>query len=80
MGLAGAGLAQRRAARELDAADPELVVIGTIDANSITQATTYATTMAYVPPVTTRAARDAWCAGHHDDPAPQAYPFGFPTD
>ena len=56
------------------------VVIGTIDANSITQATTYATTMAYVPPVTTRAARDAWCAGHHDDPAPQAYPFGFPTD
>jgi Family of unknown function (DUF5995) len=56
------------------------LVITTIDANSITQATTYATTMAYVPPVTTRAARDAWCAAHHDDPAPQAYPFGFPTD
>ena len=56
------------------------LVVTTIDANSITQATTYATTMAYAPPVTSRAARDAWCAGHHDDPAPQAYPFGFPTD
>jgi len=56
------------------------LVIATIDANSITQATTYATTMAYAPPVTSRADRDSWCAGHHDDPAPQAYPFGFPTD
>lgn len=56
------------------------LVTATIDANSVTQATTYATTMAYVPPVTTRDARDAWCALHHADPAPLAYPFGFPTD
>jgi hypothetical protein len=56
------------------------VVTATIDANSITQATAYSTTFAYAPPVTSRAARDTWCAAHHDDPAPQAYPFGFPTD
>jgi hypothetical protein len=56
------------------------VVLTTINANSITQATTYSTAMSYLPPVTTRAARDAWCSAHKDDPAPQAYPFGFPTD
>jgi hypothetical protein len=56
------------------------VVVATIDANSITQATTYSTSLSYVPPVTTRAARDSWCAAHKDDPAPEAYPFGFPTD
>jgi hypothetical protein len=56
------------------------LVVATIDANSITQATTYSTTMAYAPPVTTRDARDAWCAAHKDDAAPLAYPFGFPTD
>jgi hypothetical protein len=55
------------------------VVTATIDGNSVTQATTYSTTYAYTP-VNTRAARDAWCPVHHDDPAPQAYPFGFPTD
>lgn len=55
------------------------LVTATIDANSITQATTYATTFAYTP-VNTRAARDAWCPVHHEDPAPQPYPFGFPTD
>jgi hypothetical protein len=52
-----------------------------IDANSVTQASTYATSFGYVPPVTTSAAdRDAFCAVHKDDPAPQAYPFGQPTD
>jgi Family of unknown function (DUF5995) len=56
------------------------LVIATIDANSVTQATTYSTTMAYAPPVTSRADRDAWCAAHHDDPAPKAYPFGYPAD
>ena len=43
------------------------------------QATTYATTFAYTP-VNTRAARDAWCPVHNEDPAPLAYPFGFPKD
>ncbi len=56
------------------------LVVTTIDSNSTTQATTYATTLAYVPPVTTSAARDAWCRVHKDDVAPQAYPFGIPTD
>jgi hypothetical protein len=57
------------------------VVTAEIDANSVTQATTYATTMTYAPPVTISAAdRNAYCAAHHDDPAPEAYPFGFPTD
>jgi len=56
------------------------VVTAGIDANSVTQATTYATTMAYTPPVTSRDTRDAWCAAHHADPAPDAYPFGYPTD
>jgi hypothetical protein len=56
------------------------LVIATIEANSVTQATTYSTTLSYLPPATTSAARNAWCAVHKDDPAPQAYPFGFPTD
>jgi Family of unknown function (DUF5995) len=56
------------------------VVDTVIDANSVTQATTYRAAFSYLPPVTTRVARDAWCAAHKDDPAPQAYPFGFPTD
>ena len=56
------------------------LVATSIDANSVTQATTYATSLSYVPPVTTSADRDAFCAVHKDDPAPQAYPFGQPTD
>jgi hypothetical protein len=55
------------------------LVTSTIEANSITQANFYATSFAYNA-VNTRAARDAWCPAHHDDPAPDAYPFGFPTD
>lgn len=68
---------------ELIAAEPALtrpLVTATIDANSITQANTYATTLAYTPPLTSRNSRDAFCALHHNDPAPQAYPFGTPTD
>ena len=68
---------------ELIAAAPALTrstVTATIEANSTAQARTYATTLAYAPPATTRDARDSFCAAHHDDPAPQAYPFGTPTD
>jgi hypothetical protein len=68
---------------ELIAAAPALtrpLVTATIEANSATQATTYATAFSYLPPVTTRAARAAFCPVHHNDPAPQAYPFGMPTD
>ena len=68
---------------ELIAAAPALTrrtVTATIEANSAAQARTYATTLAYAAPTSTRAGRDAFCAAHHDDPAPQAYPFGMPTD
>jgi hypothetical protein len=56
------------------------VINTTIDANSVTQATLYRTTFSYLPPLTTRVPRDAWCAAHKNDPAPLAYPSGFPTD
>jgi hypothetical protein len=55
-------------------------VIASIDANSVTQATTYATTMAYPPGSTGAADRNAFCAANHDQSAPESYPFGFPTD
>lgn len=55
------------------------LVASSIETNSIAQATTYRTTLRYVPPVTTRVARDTWCAAHHTDPAPLPYPFGTPT-
>ncbi len=55
------------------------VAAASVEANSVTQAATYRTTLAYAPPTTTRVARDAWCAAHHADPAPLAYPFGTPT-
>jgi hypothetical protein len=56
------------------------LVASTIETNSVTQATAYATTLAYAPPVLTGVDRDVWCAAHHDDPAPAAYPFGTPSD
>jgi hypothetical protein len=69
---------------ELIALAPALTrptVQATIDANSITQATVYATALTYASTATTaRLDRTSFCAGHHDDPAPQAYPFGMPTD
>lgn len=55
------------------------LVTTAIETNSVTQATAYRTALAYAPPVLTRTARDSWCAAHHADPAPQAYPFGTPT-
>lgn len=54
------------------------VATTTIQLNSVTQATAYRTSLSYTP-LQTRAARDTWCAAHHADPAPQAYPFGTPT-
>lgn len=50
-------------------------VAASIEANSVTQATTYRSAMA----VPDSADRDAFCAAHHSDPAPMAYPFGTPT-
>ncbi|HST64716.1 MAG TPA: DUF5995 family protein [Mycobacteriales bacterium] len=56
------------------------VVQATIDANSVTQATLYSTALTYLPSAPGRVDRDTFCAMHHDDPAPEAYPFGTPTD
>ena len=33
----------------------------------------------YVAPLRSSAPRDGYCAAHHGDPAPQAYPFGNPA-
>ncbi|HEY6745533.1 MAG TPA: DUF5995 family protein [Mycobacteriales bacterium] len=68
---------------ELIALAPALTrptVTATIDANSISQATFYSTALTYPPVGSGRAERDDFCAAHHMDPAPVAYPFGMPTD
>jgi hypothetical protein len=46
------------------------------DANTVARAIVLAER--YVPPFTTATARDAWCAAHASDPAPEPYPFGSP--
>lgn len=52
----------------------------TIDTNSITQATLYSAALTYLPSAPGRVDRDAFCAAHHYDPAPTAYPFGLPDN
>ena len=47
------------------------------DANATAKALLAA--QSYLPPLTTSAGRQAHCAAHHDDPAPQPYPFGTPS-
>jgi len=49
-----------------------------IEANSVAQAQAWLASSAYVPPLSTSAPRDSYCAAHHWDAAPQAYPFGTP--
>ena len=53
-------------------------VAAEIEANSIAQATMHRTAFSYLTPAQPES-RDAFCAAHHDDPAPTAYPFGTPT-
>jgi hypothetical protein len=50
----------------------------TVETNSVAQATAYRTAFALTGAFS-RADRDAFCAAHHADPAPQPYPFGTPT-
>jgi hypothetical protein len=54
-------------------------VATTIETNAVAQATLYRTTFGLTGAFT-RADRDSFCAAHHADPAPQAYPFGTPTN
>jgi len=60
---------------EVDVLDDALVA-RQIEANSMTQAQAWVATSSYTPPLTSTAARDAWCAAHHADPAPLPYAFG----
>lgn len=57
--------------RSLVAQDIETTA--TLEANSLMLAN------AYVPPLTSSAARDAYCAAHHEAAAPMAYAFGMPV-
>ena len=49
-----------------------------IEANSVLEAQAWLAASAYLPPLTSSAARDAWCAAHRWDTAPTPYPFGTP--
>jgi hypothetical protein len=55
------------------------VVAATIESEANTVANAVLLTQSYVPPLTTTASRDAYCALHKGDAAPVAYPFGTPT-
>ena len=54
-------------------------VAKTIENNAATEANTLAAANAYIPPVTTSAARDAYCAAFNAVDPPIAYPFGTAT-
>lgn len=56
------------------------VVADEIEASSALEARTILATTSYLPPLSSSAGRDAFCAAHHGDPAPSAYPFGMPTN
>ncbi len=54
-------------------------VAADIESAADTIANTVLLTQSYSPPLTSTAARDAYCAVHKGDPAPMASPFGMPT-
>ena len=60
------------------AADRALVAQN-IEASAAAQAQAIVAADAYVPPFTTSASRDAYCAVHNWDAAPLPYPWGTPT-
>jgi Family of unknown function (DUF5995) len=57
-------------------AEAKAVVIHEIETAAAAQATAIAIANSYVPPLTTSAARDAFCASHHASEPPMAYAFG----
>ncbi|WP_173063659.1 DUF5995 family protein [Phytohabitans houttuyneae] len=71
--------AWRYAERLVSAPNPvaRALVAAEIEAHATAQAVLYAGLAAYVPPLSTPAARDAHCAVHNGD-QPPAYPFGTP--
>jgi hypothetical protein len=72
--------AWRNAELLVSAPTPEAraVVAAKIEGDARRLARTLRATHAYLPPLTTTTARDRHCSGHHDAPAPLAYPFGLP--
>ncbi|HEX6755542.1 MAG TPA: DUF5995 family protein [Mycobacteriales bacterium] len=70
-----------RNAEALDAAPTEsarALLAQQIEANSVAQAQAWVASSAYVPPLSSSAGRDTWCAAHHSDAAPLPYLFGTP--
>jgi hypothetical protein len=55
------------------------LVVQAIEANAATQATALALENSYLPPLLTRAPRDAFCATHNALGPPLSYAFGMPT-
>jgi len=49
-----------------------------IESDAAIEARSIALTNAYVPPLSSSAARDGYCTAHHDAGAPLAYAFGMP--
>jgi hypothetical protein len=72
--------AWRNAELLVNAPTPEAraLVAQQIENNAVAQANTYKSAFAYVPPVSTTAARDSYCATHYDATAPVAYFYGTP--
>lgn len=73
--------AWRNAELLVDAPTPEAraAVARQIETYAATAASSIVATESYVPPATTSAARDAFCAAHNADAPPMAYAFGMPT-
>jgi hypothetical protein len=71
-------LAWRHAEMLVLAADPpaRAVVVQAIETNAALQAHTLASANSYLPPLLTRAPRDAYCAVHNAADAPMEYAFG----
>jgi hypothetical protein len=70
-----------RSAEQLVNASPadRPAIAQAIEANAATQGAALAAANSYLPPVTTTGPRDAFCAVHNGDAAPQNYPFGAPS-
>jgi len=73
--------AWRNAEALTDAPTPvaRALVAQTIEAQAAAQSQAIVAADAYVPPFTTSASRDSYCAVHNWDAAPLAYPWGTPS-
>jgi hypothetical protein len=73
--------AWRNAELLVSAPTPELraAVAQQIELTAAAEATTIVAGNSYLPPLTTTVPRDAFCASHHANPPPAAYPFGLPS-